>query len=124
MTVMSKEMKKGQGLVEFALVLPLFLFFIMVIVDLGRAVYFYSAIHNAVREGARYGITDPNASGIISATQKLTAGLDVVPTVTITADEIRVSIDYQFRPITPVLVLLTGSDTFTLHSQSVMIREY
>jgi Flp pilus assembly protein TadG len=121
---MRAKFKKGQGLVEFAIVLPLFLFIIMLILDLGRAVYYYSAIHNAVREGARYGITDPNAAQIFNATQRLVTGLDVTPVVTITTDEIQVSIDYPYRAITPVLFLITGSDTYTLHSQAIMVREY
>ena len=45
---------RGQGLVEFALVLPLILLVIIVFIELGRIVYFYSALNNAVREGARY----------------------------------------------------------------------
>jgi Flp pilus assembly protein TadG len=117
------RLKKGQSLVEFAIVLPLFLFIIMVILDLGRAVYYYSAIHNAVREGARYGVTDPSTVNIMNATQRLVTGLDVTPVVTITSDEIQVSIDYPYHAITPVLFLITGSDTFTLHGQATMVRE-
>jgi Flp pilus assembly protein TadG len=47
---------KGQALVEFALVFPLILLIVVVFIDLGRIVYFHSALTNAVREGARYGI--------------------------------------------------------------------
>lgn len=46
----------GQSLVEFALTLPLLLLMVVVFIDLGRIVYFYSALNNAVREGARYAI--------------------------------------------------------------------
>lgn len=41
----------GQSLVEFAIVLPVLLLLVVMIFDLGRAVYYSSAIHNAAREG-------------------------------------------------------------------------
>jgi len=46
----------GQSLVETALTLPLLLLVVLGFIDLGRAVYYYSAIGNAVREGARFAI--------------------------------------------------------------------
>lgn len=45
---------RGQSLVEMALTLPVLLLVVLGFIDLGRAVYYYSAIGNAVREGARY----------------------------------------------------------------------
>lgn len=46
---------RGQGLVEFALALPLLLLVILGIVDFGRLFLMYSAVSNAAREGVRYG---------------------------------------------------------------------
>jgi|GEM_PF-896490 len=43
----------GQSLVEFALILPLFVLFIIGVFELGRAFFSYIAITNAAREGAR-----------------------------------------------------------------------
>lgn len=43
----------GQGLVEFALVIPIILVLIVGALDLGRAVYAYNTIANAARNGAR-----------------------------------------------------------------------
>jgi Flp pilus assembly protein TadG len=45
--------ERGQGLVEFALVLPIIMLLIFGAVDLGRAVYAYNTIANAARDGAR-----------------------------------------------------------------------
>ncbi len=45
--------KRGQSLVEFALLLPLFVLLIIGIFDLGRVFFSYIAITNAAREGAR-----------------------------------------------------------------------
>ena len=44
----------GQALVEFALLFPIIIFLVLGFIDLGRIVYFYSALNNSVREGARF----------------------------------------------------------------------
>lgn len=47
--------RQGQSLVEFALVLPIFLLLLFAVIDGGRYVYVNSTISNAAREGARLG---------------------------------------------------------------------
>ena len=47
------EFRKGQSLLEFAMLLPLFVLLIVGIFELGRAFFAYIAITNAAREGAR-----------------------------------------------------------------------
>ena len=49
---------RGQSLVEFALILPVFLLILFGLFDLGRAVYGWSTINNAAREAARELIVD------------------------------------------------------------------
>src|SRR5215207_8922033 len=44
---------KGQGLVEFALVLPFLLFFVMGIIDFGRVLVTYAMASNSVRDALR-----------------------------------------------------------------------
>lgn len=44
---------RGQSLVEFALILPLFVLLLVGVFDIGRAFFAYIAISNAAREGAR-----------------------------------------------------------------------
>lgn len=53
-----KYPKKGHGqtLIEFALIFPLLMFLLIGFFDLGRAVFYYSSLSNAVREAARTGI--------------------------------------------------------------------
>jgi hypothetical protein len=46
----------GQALVEFALVLPLFITLLLAIFDLGRVIWARNSVENAAREGARYAI--------------------------------------------------------------------
>jgi hypothetical protein len=57
----SRRGERGQALAEFALVLPLILFFIAGIVEFGRAWNIKQAITDAAREGARYAVVqDPD----------------------------------------------------------------
>ena len=55
---------RGQGLVEFALVFPLFILLVMAIVDLGLSVFAYNSITNAAREGARLAIVNQDTAKI------------------------------------------------------------
>jgi hypothetical protein len=48
--------RRGQSLVEMAMVLPLLAFLTFGLLDFGRAYYFQVSITNAAREGARVGI--------------------------------------------------------------------
>ena len=55
--------RRGQALVEFALVLPVFLLLIFGIVDAGRLIYTYNTVANAAREGARVAIVNQSDAG-------------------------------------------------------------
>lgn len=44
----------GQAAFEFVLILPLFLLWMLLLVDLGIMTYQYVSLNNATREGARY----------------------------------------------------------------------
>src|SRR4051812_28489854 len=55
---------RGQALVEFALVIPLFLLLLFGIVDAGRLVFTYNAVSNAARDGARVAIVNQSSSGV------------------------------------------------------------
>jgi hypothetical protein len=55
MTVLRRRRSRGQALVEFALVLPIFLLLLFGLIDVGRYVYVSNAFNQAAREAARYG---------------------------------------------------------------------
>jgi hypothetical protein len=66
-----RKRKWGQGLVEFALVIPLLLFILIGMAEFARIFAIYSNLFNAAREGARYGIVYPtDAAGILNAAQQ------------------------------------------------------
>src|SRR5512147_2832453 len=55
-TVRRKTLReRAQGMVEFALVLPLLLLLIFGVIELGRMFVIYSSVNSASREAARYG---------------------------------------------------------------------
>lgn len=55
----------GQGIVEFALVLPFLMLVLLGAVDLARAFQTKIVVTNSAREGARYGSTHPTQSSSI-----------------------------------------------------------
>ncbi len=117
--------KQAQTLVEFALILPIFIFLVVVIFDFGRAIYYYNAIHNAAREGARYGAIHPSADYYAAIKAKAVnyaiglglteSDIDVSPgpieTVgTFPNPTIKVRITYCFEPVTPLVESILPAD--------------
>lgn len=123
---------RGQSLVEFALILPLLLLILVMLFDLGRAVYYYSVIHNAAREGARWGIIDntagigcttPDTAGIEAAVRNLAVGLnpdDLIVSSACVGAKIRVNVTYDFEPVTPLVSSFIDGGMITLESTSSM----
>jgi PKD repeat protein len=57
--------RRGQAMVEFALLLPLFALFLVITVDFGRLYFSYIQITNAAREAASFGAGQPtNGAGM------------------------------------------------------------
>jgi hypothetical protein len=54
---------RGQGMVEFALVLPILLVLVFGIIEAGRLLFLYSAVLSSSREAARYGSAAGDLSG-------------------------------------------------------------
>lgn len=61
-----RSSRRGQALVEFALILPVLIVMMMGVVDLGRGIYAYNAISNAAREGGRTAIVNQDLADIRS----------------------------------------------------------
>lgn len=57
---MRRRGERGQSLVEFALILPIFLLLLVGIFDLGHVVWSNDALTNAAREAARFAIVNGN----------------------------------------------------------------
>jgi hypothetical protein len=122
-----KKKYKAQSLVEFAILLPIFLLIVLGIFDLGRVIYTLSALHNAAREGARYGaVNHCDPAGIENTAQHFAVGLGEGVTVSSNLimvdgvpERIRVVVSYQFRTVTPLIGVFLGEDgLITLSSES------
>jgi len=120
----------GQGLVEFALVLPVLLLILMGVFDFGRAVFAYNSLSNAAREGARVAIVDQTQVGgvqageVEAANQATGLGLDAsddsqVEVVYLRPDlspcptrdlgcTAKVTVHYEFTAITPIIGSIIG----------------
>lgn len=57
--------RRGQGLVEFALVIPIFLLILFGLIDVGRFVFLSSSLSQAAREGARLGSVEVSYRGSV-----------------------------------------------------------
>jgi Flp pilus assembly protein TadG len=55
--------RRGEGLAEFALVLPMFLLLMFALIDLGRYYWIRETVENAVRQAGRYAVTGQSISG-------------------------------------------------------------
>lgn len=102
--------EKGQSLVEFALVIPIFLLLVLMIVDLGRMAYTYTALHFTVQETVRIGSFGHGDMEMETyARTHFTAGNPDDLTITISpseasrrsGDRVTVQFSYSLRPIMP-----------------------
>jgi Flp pilus assembly protein TadG len=131
---------RGQSLVEFALILPILALLLFILFDFGRAVYAWTAVSNAAREGARLAIVDQGETAGISHAAQAAAdqatGLGIDPA---DASEVavqyrsadlaaacparaigcvaQVRVQYEFLAITPVIGTIVGPITLSSTTQ-------
>jgi hypothetical protein len=125
---------RAQGLVEFALIVPVLLLTLFGIIDLGWIVFNYSQVYNSLREATRYG----SVSGFVTPPQMVRcddiknrilggAGFSGVKAnqVTVWYDDGRSIPDAEAQPTLPPdaspdtnVVAICQSSTFTTHEDS------
>ncbi len=128
--------EKGQGLVEFALILPVFLVLLFALVDFGRGYQAWIEVTNASREGARVGAVGGTAAEIEARARAAAASLNPgslsVSSTNVggtPGTSVVVTVRYNFAlitPLSPLLGVLSGGaigTTFTLTSASDMRLE-
>jgi Flp pilus assembly protein TadG len=134
---------RGQALMEFALVIPIFLLVVVALFDMGRAVFAYNTLTNAAREGARMAIVNQYQPFIIQKAKQATQIVELDdPSVSVsfwqvaadgTPDKSKpqcnslvavgclavVSFEATYRPNTPIIsnILFKNGVTFTATSQ-------
>ncbi|NIV35794.1 MAG: hypothetical protein GWN58_42015 [Anaerolineae bacterium] len=62
-----RDSERGQGLLEFALVVAFLLITMFGIIDFARVFFGYATMSNGVREGARYAVVHPESVAAIEA---------------------------------------------------------
>lgn len=128
--------ERGQAMVEFALVLPVFMLLIFGIVDFGMGFHTWITVTNSAREGARLGAVRGTQAQIVQRVQDTADTLDAANmTVTVTnaggdsGESVVVDVDYEYTLITPldnILGLVSGGSvgpTMTFSSSADMRME-
>jgi hypothetical protein len=103
----------------------------MGIFDLGRGIFYYSTIHNAAREGARYGAVDHcDSIGIQDVVEthaySLLDGLTVSDTIMYFEEKperIVVTVEFTFEPVTPLIGDFFGDGSVKLVSKARQLLE-
>ena len=128
--------RRGQALVEFALIIPVFILLVMGIFDLGRAVYGYNTVNNAAREAARVAIVDQTQAHIEDEAVKQAVGLGLsatdvtidyrsqsTPLVAGSCTQLQINcianvrVDYSYQAATPIIGNLVGTIAIKGESQ-------
>lgn len=121
----------GQALVEFALVLPLFLLLIFAVVEISNVGYSYVTLNNAVRSGARVASLGGLDSSIRNTVTTSSPLFDVnFLNVTISPNEanrrsgseVNVNATYEVHLTTPVLSQVLPNPVIIQSSLSMRIE--
>ena len=111
-----KDRRRGDAIVEFALVLPILLLILFGILELGRVLDAWIVVQNAAREGARVGTLDATAAAAATDAQSaansylstaFAARSDVDKTVistpVVTTDAVQVNVEADIHIYTPFM---------------------
>jgi len=103
----------GQSLVEFTLVLPIFLLVLFAIVDFGMAFHAWITVTNSAREGARIGSVRATSGEIEQRVRDTATSLDQTDlSVAVTnaegqpGESVVVDVSYSYSLMTPLADLL------------------
>lgn len=107
--------ERGQSMVEFALIVPLFLLLMFAIVDFGMGFYSWITVTNAAREGARIGAVGKDSATITQHVKDTARSLkDINSNLTISVSNaqgssggtVGVTVNYKYTLITPLSGLM------------------
>lgn len=129
--------KRGQAMVEFAIVLPLLLILLIAVFEFGRAWNINHAITDAARLGARSAVvadpvtTQDSVYAIIKRALRRASIDTVAATITLTGwrtgqgtpATVNIQVPYQFVFLKPFMHWSTSKANITLQSTFVMRNE-
>ena len=126
-----RKNEKGQGLVEFALILPILLLLLVAIVDFGWMIFVKTNLNNADREGARtYAVNENEVEAEAAAASYLGFLPDDVDVEFTIVPSTELVVDYNQSGICKVssnvdpLVGLIFSNPLSMESSAQMRLEY
>lgn len=131
--------RRGQSMVEFALVLlPLLVLFVGIF-DAGRAIYAYNTVNNAAREAGRLAIVDQTVADIQAEAAAQAVSLDIAAadvdvdffdtnagpgsgcselgTDSVVYCSVLVTVPYEYNAATPIIGNIFGPQTLTGETQ-------
>jgi len=121
--------RKGQTLVETALLLPVFILILAGILDFGWILSNQLMVSNGSRDGARFAIVNSEKTDLnsivatrVHANPGLSSTTDVTITVTRSTDQadLTVTVTKKVGVITPLASAIFGSQEINLTSSTVM----
>jgi len=108
-----RKREDGQSLVEFALVIPIFLLVLFAIVDFGMAFHAWITVTNSAREGARIGAVRATSGEIEQRVRDTATSLEQANlSVGVTnaegqpGESVEVDVSYDYSLMTPLADLL------------------
>lgn len=117
--------RKGQALVETAVVLPILLLLSLGVFEFGRAFHAHTAVVRAAREGARVGMNPSAPNLTIAAAAE--AAASPIPLASVSTSrasgQVSVTTIHLFEAVAPMVSALWGGGPLTVQS-SYTVREY
>jgi Flp pilus assembly protein TadG len=105
-----RQRSRGQTLVEFTLILPIFLMILFGIIDAGRLVYMSSVLSQAAREGARVASVEASWIGSADPSCNATGGPKCPATTAAFRTDITSAANRMVTPFGPVSKVYTRCD--------------
>jgi Flp pilus assembly protein TadG len=142
----------GNNVIEAAIATPLLFLVFFCIIDFGYMFYYFLTLENGVSQATRYAITgnamnDPDTGEALPREEAIVAALqNAIPTIDVNQLNItfshmspgsdtwtggaggpgdigRVSVDYTWAPLTPLLRPFLTNGQMTVHAESAMKNE-
>lgn len=117
-----KKNEKGQAVVEFALVLPVFILLVFGIIEFGRLMQTMNVLTSAAREGVRVAaVTAPDQTLVTNAAQNILNASSVSgATISMTGPnaqrEVTVTVQITYTPITGSIIPGLGGISLSRNS--------
>lgn len=119
--------KRGQAMVEFALVLPILLLLLLGIMEFGLVFHEYLVVTHAAREGSRVATLGGSDAEIMTTVSNAAASIDrgalsttIVPAVRVRGNQVSVRVTNPVPIMTPLFSAIFPQNPFPVSGTSIM----